>query len=81
MLVFLFVVAGFPWVLCPVVGAASTCGVSGVEDVTRGHVVRGRFPCRGWASLYGRLLMLGDLCGLFLELCLLILMWDRGSSR
>ena len=29
----LFFVAGFPWVMCPVVGAAGACGVSGVEDV------------------------------------------------
>ena len=30
---FVSVVAGFSCVLCPVVGAAGTCGVSGVEDV------------------------------------------------
>ena len=46
-LAFVSVVAGFPWVLCPVVGAAGTCGVSGVEDVTRGHVVRGAVPVPG----------------------------------
>ena len=46
-LAFVSVVAGFPWVLCPVVGAAGTCGVSGVEDVTRGHVIRGAVPVPG----------------------------------
>ena len=74
------VVAGFPWVLCPVVGAAGICGLSGVEDVTRGHVVRGRFPCRGWASLYGRLLMLGDLCGLFWNYVFLFLCGIGGAA-
>ena len=44
---FVSVVAGFSWVLCPVVGAAGTCGVSGVEDVTRGHVIRGAVPVPG----------------------------------
>ena len=54
-LVFVFVVAGFLWVLCPVVGAAGTCGVSGVEDVTRGHVVRGG----GSRAGAGRVCMVG----------------------
>ena len=37
------------------------------------------FPCRGWAGLYDGLLMLGDLCGLFLK-CVLFLSCGVGEA-